>query len=54
MEISKPPGVILRNPEPGHDFLKDNKDDPDIEPLFDDIKDKDEEYNLDTWNFFDE
>ena len=51
MEIAKNPGVIPRNPEPEHEILfEENIDDPDIEPIFDDLKDGYEESNPDTSN----
>ena len=53
MDISETPGLILRNSEPEHEIVfEDNKYDPAIEPLFDDIKD--EESNTYTWNVFDD
>ena len=52
MEIIETPGVIPRNSETEHEIVfEDNKYDPDIEPLFDDLKD--EESNPDTWGVFD-
>ena len=39
MEITETPGLIPSNSEPEHEIIfEDNKDDPGIEPLFDDIK----------------
>ena len=47
------PGVILSNSEPEHEIVfEDNEDEPDIEPIFGDLKD--EESNPDTWNVFDD
>ena len=41
MEISETSGVIPNNSEPEHEIVfEDNKYDPDIETLFDDIKDE--------------
>ena len=41
MEIVETPGVIPRSPEPEHEIVfEDNKYDPGIESLFDDIKDE--------------
>ena len=53
MEITETPGLIPSNYEPEHEIIfEDNKDDPDIEPLFDNIKyDKSNPYN---WNVFDD
>ena len=45
--------MIIRNSEPEHEIVfEDNKYDPAIEPLFDDIKY--EESNPYTWNVFDD
>ena len=47
------PGVILSNSEPEHEIVfEDNEDEPDIEPIFGDLKD--EESNPGTWNVFDD
>ena len=41
MEIAETLGVIPINSKPEHEIVfKENKYDPDIEPLFDDIKDE--------------
>ena len=51
MNIAETLGVILSNSEPEHEIMfKDKKYDPDIEPLFGDLKD--EEYNPYTWKCF--
>ena len=49
-EIAETPGVMPGNKEPEHEILfEDNKYDPDIEPPFDNLKDK--ESNIETWFF---
>ena len=53
MEVSETPGLIPINSEPEHEIVfEENEDDPDIEPLFDYLKDG--ESNSDTWNVFDD
>ena len=55
MEIYETPGVIPRNPEPEHEIVFEyNGYKPVIEPLFNNLKDQDEESNPDTWNVFDD
>ena len=53
MEISETLGVIPSNSEPEHGIVFEyNEDDPDIEPLFNDLKYEYGESNPDTWNVY--
>ena len=47
--------MIPGNLEPEHAIVfEDNKNYPGVEPLFNNLKDEDEEYNPYTWNCFDD